>query len=327
MSTIGLGNALVDIMLRLQSDDSLADVGICKGAMDMIDYQKTINIHSMLGHLGKSHAPGGSVCNAMRAFGLLGGKAGFFGKIGTDELGDFYEKALLSAGVNPYFVREPGITGRCTVMISPDGERTMGTFLGPAPTLSPEDISEDIIRQYDYLYVEGYLVVNEPLVCSAMEKACRIGLKVALDLSNFNMVNAYKDTFRSLLDKYVSILFANETEVQAFTGMPALESVDYMASLVDTMVITLGKRGSIIAKGRKRIRIAAYGPQIPLDTTGAGDHFAAGFLFGRSRNIDLERSGRIGSLLAGHVISVIGPQIPEEEWGSVKEKVSGILSN
>jgi sugar/nucleoside kinase (ribokinase family) len=326
MSTIGLGNALVDIMLKLESDDSLADVGIAKGAMNMIDNNQTKEIHRMLAHLDRSLSPGGSVCNAMRAFGLLGGRSGFFGKIGTDELGDFYERALLSAGVKPYFVREPGITGCCTVMISPDGERTMGTFLGPAPTLTPSDISEDIIKRYDYMYIEGYMVVNEPLIRAAMEKACRLGVKVVLDLSNFNIVNAFKSTFRSLIDEHVSILFANETEIEAFTGMAAANAVDFMAPQVETMVVTLGKKGSVIARGSERVRIEAYGPPVPLDTTGAGDHFAAGFLFGQSCKAGLEQSGRIGSLLAGHVISVIGPQIPEGEWESVRAKVKEILS-
>lgn len=325
MSTIGLGNALVDVLLRLQDDAPLADIGIVKGAMDMIDENQMHIIQKTQSHLERSKAPGGSVCNTMRAIANLGVKTGFLGKIGTDEVGDYYEKALLSAGVTPYFVKTDGISGCCTVLISPDGERTMGTFLGPAPTLTPDDIKEEIIGQYDYVYIEGYLLVNEPLVRTTMEKAKRQGVKIALDLSNFNIVNAFRDFLDDIIPNYVNILFSNESEARAFTGLAPEEAIQTISKMVDISLVTLGKEGSMIASDGKIIRVKAEGGK-PVDTTGAGDNFAAGFLYGQSVGATLEQSGRIGSMLAGHIIDVVGAEIPADKWGQIKLKVQEILS-
>lgn len=152
MNTIGLGNALVDVLLKLENDDVLAEVGIQKGAMDMINQEQMIKIRKSQEGLERSQAPGGSVCNTMRAMAILGAKAGFIGKIGSDSVGEYYEEALKKANVSPYFAKTDGISGSCTVLISPDGERTMGTFLGPAPTITPEDNGRDAFRLPMYLY-------------------------------------------------------------------------------------------------------------------------------------------------------------------------------
>jgi sugar/nucleoside kinase (ribokinase family) len=325
MSTLGLGNALVDILLQLDNDIFLADIGIIKGAMDMVDENQMIAIQRTLPHLERSQTPGGSVCNTMRALANLEIITGFIGKIGSDTLGEYYEQALLEAGVIPYFIKIDGISGCCTVLISPDGERTMATFLGPAPTLKPDDISEELIAQYNYIYIEGYLLVNEPLVRSTMEKAKRRGVRIALDLSNFNIVNAFKETLGDIVSNYVDILFSNESEAKAFTGLEPAEAIGKLASMVDIAVITCGKEGALVSARGKTIKVEAEGGN-PLDTTGAGDHFAAGFLYGQSVRATLEQSARIGSMLAGSVIKVIGPQIPGDQWKQIKLKVKGILS-
>ncbi|MDR2626570.1 MAG: adenosine kinase [Dysgonamonadaceae bacterium] len=325
MSTLGLGNALVDILLKLENDATLAETGIVKGAMDMIDENQMIVIQRTLSHLERSQTPGGSVCNSMRAIANLGAPAGFIGKIGSDATGVYYEQALLEAGVTPYFAKTEGISGCCTVLISPDGERTMATFLGPAPTLRPEDIDENIVARYDYMYIEGYLLVNEPLVRAAMKKAKQAGVKIALDLSNFNIVNAFRGMLDDIIPAYVDILFSNESEAKAFTGLEPEEAIRTLADSVEIAVVTCGKEGSLVSGRGERLKIAAEGGK-PLDTTGAGDHFAAGFLYGQSVGASLEQSARIGSMLAGYVINVIGPQILGEQWKQIKLKVSGILS-
>jgi sugar/nucleoside kinase (ribokinase family) len=325
MSTLGLGNALVDVLLKLENDAQLAETGIVRGAMDMIDENQMIVIQRTLSHLERAQVPGGSVCNTMRAMANLGAKTGFIGKIGSDRLGEYYEEALLDAGVTPYFARTKGISGCCTVLISPDGERTMGTFLGPAPTLTPDDIGEELIALYDYVYIEGYLLVNEPLVRTTMEKARKHGVKVVLDLSNFTIVNAFRDFLEDIIPNYVTILFSNESEAKAFTGLEPEKAICEIARMVDVSVVTLGKEGSVIAGNKDIIRIGAEGGK-PVDTTGAGDHFAAGFLYGQSVGATLEQSGRIGSMLAGYVIDAIGPQVPQRHWEQIKLKVKGILS-
>lgn len=221
MNTIGLGNALVDVLLKLENDDVLAEVGIQKGAMDMINQEQMIKIRKSQEGLERSQAPGGSVCNTMRAMAILGAKAGFIGKIGSDSVGEYYEEALKKANVSPYFAKTDGISGSCTVLISPDGERTMGTFLGPAPTITPDEITEEMLSAYQCIYIEGYLLVNEELVRTTMQKAKKLGLKVALDLSNFNIVNAFRGLLDDIIPEYVDILFSNESEAEAFTGLKA----------------------------------------------------------------------------------------------------------
>lgn len=325
MNVIGLGNALVDVLLRLKSDDVLAEIGIQKGAMDMIDEAQMIRIRTSQKGLERSQAPGGSVCNTMRAMAKLGAQTGFVGKVGTDEVAAYYEDALKQVGVTPYFVRTTGISGSCTVLISPDGERTMGTFLGPAPTLLPEEVTAEMLRPYGCIYIEGYLLVNEALVRHTMQLAHDLGLLVALDLSNFNIVNAFRGLLDELIPQYVNILFSNESEAEAFTGLPAREALETLARSVDVAVVTVGKEGAWVAGDGMIVAVPASGGK-PVDTTGAGDHFAAGFLYGYSQKATLEQSARIGSLLAGHVIEVVGAEIPAERWANIRADVRSLLA-
>lgn len=190
MRTIGLGNALVDVVLRVKDESVLSDIGIAKGAMELIDKDQMIRLRSASTDLSRSVSPGGSVCNTIRAMANLGANVGYIGKIGSDELAQSYESALQQAGVEPNFVKTEGISGSCTVFVTPDGERTMATFLGPAATLNPAELKSEIIRTYDCIYIEGYLIVNEPLFREALSLAKEAGLKVALDLSSFNVVES-----------------------------------------------------------------------------------------------------------------------------------------
>lgn len=325
MKTIGLGNALVDVLMRLEDEKSLSDIAIQKGAMDMIDRDKMSAIRTLLSHLPRTQAPGGSVCNTMRSMARLGASTGFIGKLGDDSIGAFYEEAIVKAGTTSHLIHTEGMSGSCTVMISPDGERTMATFLGPAPTISPDEITDEMLSQYQCIYIEGYLLVNEPLVRGTMERAKRLGLKVALDLSNFNIVNGFKGLLEDIIPKYVDILFSNESEAEAYTGKPAREAVHVLSEMVDVSLVTLGKEGAIVGSHGNFYSIPAEGGK-PVDTTGAGDNFAAGFLYGQSVGATLEQSARIGSMLAGYVIDVVGPQIPEDKWEQIKLKVNEILA-
>ena len=325
MNTIGLGNALVDVLLKLESDDVLAEVGIAKGAMDMINRDQMVTIRKTQENLERSQAPGGSVCNTMRAMACLGSKTGFIGKIGDDTVGEYYEQELKKAGVTPYFLRTEGISGSCTVLISPDGERTMGTFLGPGPDITSEEIKDEILRNYNCIYIEGYLLVNEELVKGTMQKAKNAGLKVALDLSNFNIVNAFHGLLEDIIPNYVDILFSNESEAEAFTGLKAQDAVKALSEKVEISLVTLGKEGALVGSKGQVISVSAEGGK-PVDTTGAGDHFAAGFLYGQSIGATLEQSARIGSLLAGYIIDVVGAQIPDDKWEQIKLKVNSILA-
>ncbi len=325
MKILGLGNALVDVLSKLDSDETLVKIGIQKGAMDMISREQMYVIRKYQANTETTQAPGGANCNTMRAIALLGGQSGFIGKVGDDNLGQFYEEALLKAGVASYLIKTEGPSGACTVFISPDGERTMGTFLGPAPTISPDEITEDVLRGYDCIHIEGYLIVNEELVRETMKKAKRLGLKVALDLANYNIVNAYKGLLEEVIPQYVDILFANASEAEAFTGLPAQEAVKALEKQVHVALVTLGKDGSLIGSEGKFYHVDAEGGK-PVDTTGAGDNFAAGFLYGQSVGASLVQSAQIGSMLSGYVIDVVGPQVPTDKWEQIKLKVKTILA-
>lgn len=325
MSIVGIGNALVDVLMQLDSDETLQEVGIQKGAMDMISEEQMHAIRKAQEKLDKTQTPGGAACNTMRAIANLGGKSGFIGKIGSDNVGQYYEEAVKNAGVAPYFIKTEGVSGSCTVLISPDGERTMGTFLGPGATITPEEVYEKDLQHYNYIYIEGYLIVNEPLVRAAMQKAKQLGLKVALDLANYNIVNGFKGLLEDTIPEYVDILFSNESEAEAFTGLKAHEAVKKLAEIVDIAIVTLGKEGALVGHKGEVIAVPAEGGK-PTDTTGAGDHFAAGFLYGQSVGATLKQSAQLGSMLAGYVIDEIGPEIPATYWDEIKLKVKAILS-
>jgi sugar/nucleoside kinase (ribokinase family) len=333
MKIIGIGNALLDVLLRLDSDRTLLDAGMAKGAMDIIDEAKMRGIQKAQSGLQRVEAPGGSVCNTIRAMARLGADAGYIGKVGTDRAGKIYEDEIRKAGVNPFLARAEGISGCSTVLISPDGERTMATFLGPAATLSAAEISDDMLRLYDVLYMEGYLISNEPLFLPILKRAKRLGLKVALDLSNFNIVHGFRDLLKEVIPSYVDILFSNESEAEAYTGLPAREAIHEIAREVGIAVVTIGKDGALIKSGGRLMPDPADGRVMHqpasesrvADTTGAGDHFAAGFLFGFAQGATLEQAARIGSLLSGHVIETIGAQIEENRWVQIKLKVDAIL--
>lgn len=324
MKTIGIGNALVDVLLELKDEDVLSRIKVQKGAMEMITEEQMIAIQGLNHGLNKTLTSGGSVSNTMCAIASLGANSGYIGKIGKDENALFYENTLKRVGVATNLIRTEGISGCCTVMISPDGERTMCTFLGPAPTITPEDVTEQILSGYDCIYVEGYLIVNEPLVRSVLQTAKKAGLKVALDLSNFNIVNAFRELLEDLIPQYVDILFSNESEAEAFTGVKAEEAVKKLSAMTDVAMVTLGPRGALVGSSGEVVRVSAEGGK-PKDTTGAGDNFAAGFLYGQSVGATLEQSARIGSMLSGHVIDIVGPHIPGDKWEQIKLKVKSIL--
>jgi len=314
----------LDVLLRLESDDTLTEMGIVKGAMDLINESKMREIQLAQSGLKRSEAPGGSVCNTMRAMARLGAEVAFFGKVGNDAVGDFYIQETKKAGVEPVFVRTEGISGCSTVMISPDGERTMATFLGPAATLSADEIDDDKLYEYDCLYIEGYLIANEKLFLPILKRAKDGAMKVALDLSNFNIVTSYKDLLKEVIPKYVDILFSNESEAFAFTGLKAEDAIYEMGKDVERAIVTVGKDGVWGFQNILLIHQDALSDRV-VDTTGAGDNFAAGFLYGYSEWANLYQSMRIGSLLSANVIDTVGAQIPEERWGDIRLQVDKIL--
>ncbi|MDR1723941.1 MAG: adenosine kinase [Tannerella sp.] len=326
MKIIGIGNALLDVLIRLESDAHLTEMGIKKGAMDLIDESAMREIQENRMGLQRSEVPGGSVCNSMRSLARLGAEIGYIGKIGNDRAAQVYETETLKAGVKPFFVKTEGISGCSTVLISPDGERTMATFLGPAATLTDNEISDETLSKFDLIYIEGYLITNERLFLPMLKRAEKLGLKVALDLANFNIVNGFKDLLKDVIPQYVDILFSNESEAEAYTGLPARKAIEVIAKDVEIAVVTIGKDGVLVCRNSQVVHNNALVSNV-VDTTGAGDNFAAGFLYGYSTNASLEQSAKIGTLLSANVIETVGAQIPEDRWGQIKLKVDEILGS
>lgn len=320
---IGLGNALVDVLVTLDSDDILKEMQLPKGSMTLIDEDKLLKINECFSRMKTHLATGGSAGNAIRAMACLGAGTGFIGKVNNDFYGNFFRSSLLERGIEARLLLSTTLpSGVASTFISPDGERTFGTYLGAAATLKAEDLSLEMFKGYAYLFVEGYLVQDHDMILRAIELAKEAGLQVCLDMASYNIVEEDSDFFSLLINKYVDILFANEEEAKTFTGKEPEEALDIIAKMCSIAIVKLGARGSIIRKGTEEVRVEAVPVGKVADTTGAGDYFAAGFLYGLTCGYSLEKCAKIGSLLSGDVIEVIGTELPEAQWEKIRKEIS-----
>ena len=212
-------------------------------------------------------------------------------------------------------------SGVASTFISPDGERTFGTYLGAASTLKAEDLSLEMFKGYTYLFIEGYLVQEHDMILRAIELAKEAGLQVCLDMASYNIVAGDHEFFSLLVNKYVDIVFANEEEAKAFTGKEPEEALDVIAKMCSIAIVKVGARGSLIRKGTEEVYVEAVPVERVVDTTGAGDFFAAGFLYGLTCGYSLEKCGKIGAVLSGEVIQVVGTELPDSKWEKIKEDI------
>ncbi len=324
MKIFGIGNALVDIMTSLNEDDFLTVNNLPKGSMQLVDEQKSNALLESTNIFEKQQVSGGSAANTIRSLAKLGVDVAFLGKVGVDHLGDFYEQEMKSYGVNTIMHRADISTGTALALVSPDGERTFATHLGAAVTLMPEDISKDFLKDYDILYIEGYLVMNHALLERAAEIKAETGIKLAIDLASYNVVESEHEFLYDYVKNHVDIVFANEEEASAFfPGKSPEESVHAFSEMVETAVVKLGAEGAYIRQGNDQVKVAAK-PALCLDTTGAGDNFAAGFLYGMANNLDLEKSGHVANLMGGNVIEVMGTSMDENRWGNIYSAIEEI---
>ncbi len=320
---LGMGNALVDILAQLKSDDTLKEFNLPKGSMQLVDFEKSSSVNKGTDHLDKKIASGGSAANTIHGIAKMGVECGFIGKVGKDKMGTFFHDDMISSNINPQLLKSDTPSGRAMALISPDSERTFATYLGAAVELSPEDIISEHFQGYDYFHIEGYLVQNHALIEKAVILAKENGVKVTLDMASYNVVEENLEFLNVLLDKYVDIVFANEEEAKSFTGMEPEESLAQFASLCDIAVVKIGKHGSLIQKGTEVFKVDSIEAN-SVDTTGAGDLYAAGFIYGLIKNYPLDKCGRIGSVLAGKTIEVIGPKMNNQQWLVVKNIVEKI---
>lgn len=319
---IGLGNALVDVLATLEDDEVLVEMQLPKGSMTLIDEDKLQKINECFSQMKTHLATGGSAGNAVRGMAQLGAGTGFIGKVGNDSYGNFYRDSLLNRGTEAMLLLSDTLpSGVASTFISKDGERTFGTYLGAASTLKAEELSLEMFKGYAYLFIEGYLVQDHDMILRAIELAKEAGLQVCLDMASYNIVAGDHEFFSLLINKYVDIVFANEEEAKAFTGEEPEEALDIIAKMCSIAIVKIGSRGSLIRKGTEEVRVDAVPVGKVVDTTGAGDFFAAGFLYGLTCGYSLEKCGKIGSILSGEVIQVIGAELPAEKWGKIKEEI------
>lgn len=315
---IGIGNALTDMLVNLRSDDVLSRFKLAKGSMSLVDTDLQTEISKSVAGLPYSLSLGGSAGNTIRAMARLGCEVGFIGKVGEDTTGDFYIQALTNLSIEPCIFRGQEKSGKCVSLVSADGERTMVTHLGAALELEAEEIDAAIFEGYDCLYVEGYLVQNHALIERAAAVAKQCGLKVAIDLASFNVVAENLEFLRRLVSEYVDIVFANEDEAKTFTceGEPvnALQRISEMCELA---VVKIGTKGALIKCNGEVIHVGIMAAAKRVDTTGAGDFYAAGFMAGLCQGLTLRQCGTVGAITAGKVIEVVGTTFGEEAWQEI----------
>lgn len=310
---IGIGNSLVDILVSLDTDTTLSGLGLRKGAMQLVDSDFPLSALKKTEDIVR--APGGSAANTIKALANEGAATAFIGKVAADDNGHFFSTALDTLGVNTanIIIKADGHTGTATTFVSPDGERTFATCLGVSGTLAAADIKPHMLDGYDILYVEGYLVQNHALIEHVMQVANKRGMQVALDLASYNVVEQEREFFAYLVEEYVDILFANPEEATAFTGLAPRESVANLAGEVALAVVKLGADGAVAQMGDELVYRPAKKVEHVVDTTGAGDFFAAGFLAAYIKGQDLAHCLDRGAALAADVIQVMGTTIDNNQ--------------
>ena len=308
---VGIGNAIVDVLV--QADEAfLEDHGLTKGTMALVDQNQADRLYASLGP--GLETSGGSAANTLAGLAQLGGYAGFIGRVRDDQLGAIFAHDIRSVGAHfetPAATSGPS-TARCLILVTPDAQRTMCTYLGASVNLHPEDLDLDLVRQAKVLYLEGYLWDSDEAkqaFIAAAQVMRESGGEVALSLSDAFCVDRHRDSFQELVDGHVDILFANEMEITSlYKANHFEEAVEQVRGRCQVAALTRSEQGSLVLKGEQSLPIAPFHLGTLVDTTGAGDLYAAGFLYGYTQGESLERCGRLGSLCAGQVVTQLGPR-------------------
>lgn len=317
MKVLGMGNALVDVLARIDDDTLLTQLDLPKGSMQLIDEDRKNALSKIIENKNPHIASGGSASNTIIGLAKLGVDTGFIGRVGNDTYGDYYKKDLEKAGVHSHLIVNQGeASGIATTFISKDGQRTFGTFLGAASKLSVHNLREEDFIGYNYFYIEGYLVQNLELIRGAVAMAKKHGLKVVLDMASYNVVEDNREFLLEIIPQYVDIVFANEEEAKALYGLEPQQALEKLAEHVDIAVVKVGEGGSWVQNGGVKQFIPALKVDC-IDTTGAGDLYASGFIYGLIRNLPVQDAGKVGTLLAGNVIQVMGPKMDNEKWNEL----------
>jgi len=324
LKILGIGNALVDILIQIE-DSELQKQGLTKGGMTLIDVQQMKALEEGFKDMETQQATGGSAANTVLALALLGDRPGLVGTIGDDTWGNYLRQTAASRGIQTHFNVVPDAnTGIATTFITPDGERTFATHLGAAAMMKPGILTEEMLRGYDILHIEGYLVQNHALMEHIAQTAKDAGLTISYDLASFNVVLSDREFVTHLVRDYVDIVFANREEAAAFCGSDDPEAaLDMLSKITRVAVVKLGKDGATATlsvpdasratmKPTERATAPLCSKVKPVDTTAAGDFFAAGFLHGWSQGLPLHTCLDYGNRIAGEVIQVVGTNVTAE---------------
>jgi sugar/nucleoside kinase (ribokinase family) len=309
-----IGNAIVDILAPATDAFIAAQSakGMQKGGMTLIDAARAEELYALMGPA--TEMSGGSAGNTMAAFASFGGKGAYIGKVANDQLGKVFRHDIRAIGVDFFTppLENSAPTAQCLILVTPDAQRTMNTFLGACVKLGPADVDENLIANSEVTYLEGYLF-DEPQAKEAFFAAARYvkkhNRKLALTLSDSFCVNRYRNEFLDLIENHVDILFANDEELKALFQVSSVEDgIQAVAPLCDLSAVTMSEQGSVIISGGQTISVKAVPPSELVDTTGAGDAYAAGFLYGLTEGKPLQECGHLASLAASEIISHMGPR-------------------
>ncbi len=307
-----VGNALVDVISQVSEDFIIEHGDMEKGAMTLVEERRAVDLYVSMPN--RTETSGGSAANTMAGFASFGGKGAFIGKVADDEVGRTFQNDIKSLGVT--FETHPLIigpsSGRCMILVTPDAERTMNTFLGASVELSPTDVDKHIITSAQVTYLEGYLFDRElakQAFITAAEYAHEAGHRIALTLSDPFCVDRHRHDFLQLIEKHVDILFANEDELKSLYMQENFEdALSAIDKHVEIAAVTRSEKGAVIRSKGETISVPAVPVENVIDTTGAGDQFAAGFLYGFTEGKPLEECAKLGTIAAAEVISHIGPR-------------------
>ncbi len=323
---IGFGSPVVDLVAEV-SEEFVVSIPGSKGGMELVDAE---TILALLGRLDSPpvKSPGGSAGNTVFALSRMGMQCSFLGKLGDDDNGVYYRDAFRQWGGDDsrFKVLAAGATACCLSLVTPDHERTMRTNLGAALTLAPGEITGDDLAGFTHAHVEGYLLFNPDLLDAILTAADGQNVTVSLDLGSYEVVDAARDILPGILRDHVDIVFANEEEASHFTGRDDLrEALDELSELCEVAAVKMGKDGSLLKQGDESISVPSLDVDTVLDTTGAGDYWAAGFLRGHLNGLPLVTCGMFGSLLGGTVVQHFGADLPESEWRRIMDKINATL--
>ena len=325
-SILGIGNALTDILAILPDDTLLEKYHLPKGSMQHVDMETGDQIWQALKPLGVHYVAGGSAANTIACTAIFGMPSGFIGKIGDDELGHLFKSDQERYGVKTTLLKGTCSSGRSMVFVTEaNAERTFAVYLGAALELVPEDLKPEFFEGYDYFHIEGYLVQNQKLIRRAVEMAKEAGCIISIDMASYNVVDSNLAFLHNLVENYVDIVFANESESKAFTGLDnPREALDEIAKCCKIAIVKVGKDGSWVKSGDEVHFIQPW-PGTAIDATGAGDTYAAGFLYAHSLGMPLKVCGEIGSIIAAKVVEVIGTKIDIPRWRAAKKEINALI--